>query len=172
MSVASRDGSNLGLMWLETLLADHKLDRAASFFGSVDIGNRASSCVLPLFFGKIDACVVDSANWETITELNPQIRRLKVLARSEPMLEGLMAMPIQPQHPYKRAIINWILNIHLTVVGAQLGAVFKVGPQVTVTIKDFESVNNLLNRYRSLLKPSADPLNSIAGRLSDVRETR
>jgi phosphonate transport system substrate-binding protein len=172
ISIASRDGSNMGLMWLETVLAENKLDRAESFFGSVEFINRASLCVLPLFFGKVDACVVDSGNWETITELNPQILRLKVAARSEPLLEGLMAMPIQPQHPYKSVIVHWILTLHLTAAGAQLGNVFKVGPQATVTLKDFESVAKLLTLYRSLLKPSVDPANVVAGRLNDVKEFR
>jgi phosphonate transport system substrate-binding protein len=172
ISVASRYRSNLGLMWLETLLAENKLDRAVSFFGSVDLGNRAAACVLPLFFGKLDACVVDSGSWETITELNPQVRRLKILARSEPLLEGLVAMPIQPQHPFKRDIVDAILKMHLTVAGEQLVTEFKVGPQIPVTFKDFESVANLLNRYRILLKASVDPANVLAARLNDVREVR
>jgi phosphonate transport system substrate-binding protein len=173
ISVASRHGSNLGLIWLETLLAENKLDRAASFFGSVEVGNRASSCVLPLFFGKLDACVVDSGNWETITELNPQVRRsLRILAHSEPLLEGLIAVPVEPQHRYKREILESIMRMHLTVAGDQLTTVFKVGPQIPVTLKDFESTANLLNRYRSLLKPGVDPSNTMAGRLNDVREVR
>jgi phosphonate transport system substrate-binding protein len=172
MVVASRTGSNLGLIWLDTLLAENKLDRAASFFGSIDVGNRASSCILSLFFGKIDACVVDSGNWETIAELNPQVRRLRILARSEPLLEMVVAMPIQPQHPYKREIVDSIFNLHRTVAGDQLGTIFKTGPQVAVTIKDFESVANLLNRYRGLLKSSVDLLNPVVGRLNDIKEAR
>jgi phosphonate transport system substrate-binding protein len=170
--VASRTGSNLGLIWLEDLLAENKLERASSFFGSVSIDNRASSCVLAVFFGKLDACVVDSGNWEMITELNPQITRLRIAARSEALLEGLFAMPIEPRHAYKQEIVKAILNLHRSALGDQLSIIFKAGPQVAVNLKDFEAEANLLNRYRGLLKFYVDPLTPIIGRLNDVREIR
>jgi ABC-type phosphate/phosphonate transport system substrate-binding protein len=125
--VASRTKSNMGLVWLEALLAENRLGLAASFFGSVEITNRPSPCVLSLFFGKIDACVVDSGNFESVKELNPQLGRLRVVAHSEALLEGLLAMPVRPQNPKKREVIDAILNLHKAGVSEQLGIIFKVG---------------------------------------------
>jgi ABC-type phosphate/phosphonate transport system substrate-binding protein len=154
--VASRTKSNMGLVWLETLLAESRLGRASSFFGSVDITIRGSSCILPLFFGKIDACVVDSSNWEAAKELNPQLGRLRVVARSDALLEGLLAMPIQPRHPYQSEVIDSILNLHKTLAGEQLGLVFKAGPQVRVDKAQFEAVRVLCGKYRSMVDPSGN----------------
>jgi ABC-type phosphate/phosphonate transport system substrate-binding protein len=165
--VASRTKSNLGLVWLETLLAENRLGRAASFFGSVEIGYRASACVLPLFFGKIDACVVDTRNWESIKELNPQLGRLRVAARSEALLEGLIAMPIEP-HLYQSELIDSILNLHKTPAGEQLCMVFKTGTLVRVGREPFESVRVLCNRYRRIVDRSGDGSGHDAGRLGEL----
>ena len=161
--VASRTKSNLGLVWLETLLAESRLGRVSAFFGSVDITYRASSCVLGLFFGKVDACVVDSGNWESLKELNPQLGRLRVVARSEPLVEGLIAMPVQP-HPYRTEVIDSLLNLHKTPAGEQLGVVFKTGPLVRAGREQFESVRALYARYRRLVDSSGNVPVSGAGR--------
>ena len=167
IAVASRTRSNLGLVWLETLLAENRLGRAAGFFGAVDVGYRASSCVLPLFFGKLDACVVDSSNWESLRELNPQLGRLRVVARSEVLLEGLIAMPVEP-HPYRRELIDSMLNLHKTPAGEQLGVAFKTGPLIPVGNEPFESVRALCGRHRRIAGPSGDGSGSTAGRLEEV----
>jgi len=155
ITVASRTKLNMGLVWLETLLAENRLGRAQSFFGSVDISYRAASCVLPLFFSKIDACVVDSGNWESIKELNPQLGRLRVVARSEALLEGLIAMPTPP-HPYQSDLIDAILTLHKTPAGSQIGVIFKSGPLMRVGREQFESMRELCNRYRRLVDPSGN----------------
>lgn len=164
--VASRTKTNLGLIWLETLLAESRLGRAAGFFGSVEIGYRASACILPLFFGKIDACVVDAGNWESMSELNPQLGRLRVMARSEALLEGLVAMPIQP-HPYQSELIESILNLHKTAAGAQLDLIFKTGALTRVGREPFEPVRVLCSKYRRMVDPSWDGRSYPAGRLDE-----
>ena len=168
--VASRTMSNMGLVWLETLLAENRLGRAASFFGSVEIINRPSPCVLPLFVGKIDACIVSSGNFESFKELNSQFGRLSVVAHSEALLESLIAMPTQPQHPYRREVIDSILNRHKTTASEQPGIVRKVGPQVRSSITQFESMAKLCIRFRQLLKLPGDGLKQIAELLDLVRE--
>lgn len=154
--VASRTKSNMGLVWLETLLAESRLGRVATFFGSMETTYRGSSCVLPLFFGKIDACVVDSQTWEAVKELNPQLGRLRVVARSDALLEGLLAMPVQPQSVYQSDVIDALLNLHKTVAGGQLGVVFKAGPQVRAEKAQFESERALCSKYRRMVDPSGD----------------
>ncbi|MFN0172247.1 MAG: phosphate/phosphite/phosphonate ABC transporter substrate-binding protein [Bryobacteraceae bacterium] len=148
--VSSRTRSELGLVWLETLLAEDRLGRASKFFGSVGASYRASSCVLPLFFGRIEACVVDSENWDLARELNPQLAGLRILARSEPLLEGLIAMPVE-EHPYRRDLIDAILELHKDPAGEQIALVLKTGPMVRVGSEQFESVRVLWSRYLRLV---------------------
>ena len=154
--VNSRTKSELGMVWIETLLAENRLGRANRFFGSVGATHQASSCILPLFFGKVDACVVDSANWELTKELNPQLAKLKVIAQSEPMVEGLIAMPVQA-HPYRRELIESILDLHKDPSGEQMVIVFKTGPMIRAGREQFESVRVLWNKYQRLGGPSGKP---------------
>ncbi len=161
--VTSRTKSHMGLVWLETLLAEDRLGRASGFFSSLDVGNRASSCVLSLFFGKIDACVVDSGNWESMKELNPQLGRLRVVAGSEALVEGVLALPAQP-HPYQSELIASILNLHKTAGGEQLGVAFKTGALIRVGKETFDSVRALRSRYRRLVDPTLDSPGSTGGR--------
>ncbi|MBN9658488.1 MAG: PhnD/SsuA/transferrin family substrate-binding protein [Acidobacteria bacterium] len=161
--VCSRTKSNLGLVWVETLLAENRLGRAASFFGGLDNIYRSSQCVMPLFFHRIEACVVDSGNWEAMKELNPQLGRLRVIARSESFLEGVVAMPVQP-HPHQAELVSSLLNMHRTPAGEQLGIVFKIGPLVRVSKAQFESVRVLREKYHRMIETSAIGTASPVGR--------
>lgn len=165
--VCSRTKSNLGLLWLETLLAENRLGRATSYFGGLDINYRSSQCVMPLFFHRIDACIIDSGNWEAMKELNPQLGRLRIVARSEPFLEGAVAMPVQP-HPHQAELISSLLNMHKTPAGEQLGIVFKIGPLVRVSKAQFESVRLLRGKFHRLVETPSTGTASPAARPEDV----
>ncbi len=165
--VSSRTKSNLGLMWLETLLGDGRLGRAGDFFGSLEINYRSSQCVMPLFFRRIDACVVDSGNWEAMKELNPQLGRLRIVAHSEPYLEGVVAMPLQP-HPHQYELVSSLLNMHKTPAGEQLGIVFRIGPLVRTSKAQFESVRVLRSRYRRIVEASPQGLGQPMVRFQDA----
>lgn len=124
---------------------------------------------MPLFFRRIDACVVDSGNWEAMKELNPQLGRLRVVARSEPYLEGVVAMPLQP-HPHQDELVASLLNLHKTPAGEQLGIVFRIGPLVRASKAQFESVRVLRNKYRHIVEASSSGLGPALVRLEDAAE--
>lgn len=169
--VCSRTKSGIGRMWTETLLAENGLDRAHRFFGSVKTTYQASSCVLPLFFGSAEACVVDGEGWELVKELNPQLGRLKILASSEPFLEGVIAMPVQP-HPYRDEMVRGILDLHTTPAGGQLATVFRTGPLVRVGNGELESLRRLLERYRLIEGGAGRPGREVAPSAPSRRDQR
>lgn len=153
VGVSSRTKAGLGLAWLETLLADQRLGPASEYFGSVVDTQKSSACVLPVFFGRLDACVVDTGNLEVLQELNPQLTKLKVLARSPVLVEGVLAMPVAP-HPYREELVEAILDLHRDPTGAHLVTLFRTGPLVRATDATFDSVRVIWNRYRKL-RPEA-----------------
>jgi hypothetical protein len=97
--VSSRTLENAGIAWLDVLLGKDGLGRASTFFGSMKATDKAQGCILPVFFGTVDACVVDEVNLDLAKEMNPQVGQLKVLVRSRPMIENVVATPVEP-HPY------------------------------------------------------------------------
>jgi ABC-type phosphate/phosphonate transport system substrate-binding protein len=149
IAIASRTHSDMGLAWLETQLADGKLGPARDFFESISLSYKGSSCVLPLFFGKVDACVLDARSYQLMQELNPQLSKLKVLASSEPLLEGLVAMP-KSGHRYRAEIIDAIMTLHRDPAGAQMVMFFQSGAMLPAKAQYFEATRALWERYLKL----------------------
>jgi len=158
--VSSRNGSNTGSVWIDVLLGKEKLGRAASFFGSIKAADKPQACILPLFFGKLDACVVDEVNLDLAKEMNPQLGQLKVLARSRPMIESVIALPVEPG-PYQQEMIDSILSLHEDPRGRQLLMVFKTERIVRLQPGDLDSARELWRDYYQL--PGSSPHRAGAG---------
>ena len=150
-----RNGVNTGIAWIDVLLGKEKLGRAASFFASIKVPAKAQACVLPVFFGTADACVVDEVNLDLAKEMNPQLGQLKVLARSRPMVESVIATPAE-EGPYRKDLIDSILSLHEDARGRQLLMVFKTERVVRLQPGDLDSARELWREYYRL--PGASPL--------------
>jgi ABC-type phosphate/phosphonate transport system substrate-binding protein len=144
--VSARGSGETGMAWLEVLLAKEKLGRAAGFFGSVQAAAKPQACILPVFFGTVDACVVDEVNLQLAKEMNPQLGQLKVLARSRPMIESVIAVPAEP-HPYQKELIDSMLSLHEDPRGRQLLMVFKTDRLVRIQPGDLDSARELWRDY-------------------------
>lgn len=159
----SRSRSDTGLAWTEVELARAKLGRAATFFGSIRPVPKAQECVLPLFFGVVDACVVDEVDFEILKEMNPQLGKLRVLARSTPVIEGLVALPAQAT-PNRQEVMDILMELDHTVAGRQLLTVFKQVRLKQVSPDDIQATRALWTEYRrvsgSLNAPMRDILRS------------
>jgi hypothetical protein len=142
-------------VWLEVLLGKEKLGRAASFFASVKEPDKAQACILPLFFGAVDACVVDEISLNLAKEMNPQLGELRVLARSRPMIEGVVATPVEPR-PHLKEMIDAMLSLHEDPRGRQLLMAFRTTRMVRIQPGDLESARELWRDYHRL--PGSPPL--------------
>ena len=76
--------------WLRTELLALGLADPQAFFQRMEIKEKVSQVVLPVFFGKADACVVDRSGFVIMSEMNPEVgKTLSVLAHSEPYLDSI-----------------------------------------------------------------------------------
>jgi len=146
---SSRSAWNVAGMWLEVLLAREKLGRAASFFASVQATEKSQGCILPLFFGKVDACVVGEPDLNLAKEMNPQLGRLREVARSRPMIEGVIATPVEPT-PGRKELIDAILGLNTDPRGRQVLELFKTERVVRIQPGDLDSARELYTDYRRL----------------------
>jgi ABC-type phosphate/phosphonate transport system substrate-binding protein len=154
--VSARGSGETGKAWLEVLLGKEKLGRAVPFFGSVSAAAKPQACILPVFFGSADACVVDEVNLHLAEEMNPQLGQLRVLARSRPMVEGVIAVPAEP-HPYQKELVDSMLSLHEDPRGRQLLMVFKTDRLVRIQPGDLDSARELWKAYSRLMGlPLAD----------------
>ena len=63
--------AELARKWVEVLLHENGLGSADRFFGALNSVTNPSAAVLPVFFGKAGAGVVDRASFEVMKEMNP-----------------------------------------------------------------------------------------------------
>lgn len=165
--VFSRNGGNGGSVWTDVLLGKEKLGRAASFFASIKATDKAQACTLPLFFGSVDACVVDEINLNLAKELNPQLGELKVLARSRPIIETVIALPADPI-PFQKDLLDTMLSLHESARGRQVLMVFKTQRLLRIDTADLDVARELWVDYYRLpgaaanvrpgLLPVSDPV--------------
>ncbi|MBL8218246.1 MAG: hypothetical protein JNL62_03415 [Bryobacterales bacterium] len=137
IAIASRTGACMGAARLDTLMPSERFGPPARFFQSIALVPKPSACVPPVFFVA------------TRKELNPQPGRLKVLARTQPMLEGMMGFASTP-HPYREEPIQALLELHKDPAGAQMVMVFHTGPLVRAAASDIEASRATWEESRSL----------------------
>jgi phosphonate transport system substrate-binding protein len=149
-----RTSSAASVAWTATLLAKNRLGSIESFFGASEVSTKSTNCILPLFFGRIDACVVDSRSWETARELNPQIgNKLKMLAQSVPVMEGVTAVPKLSTED-RRRVVAGVLEMHKFPAGEQILTVFHTGPMIPYRPEYLESTRQFWNEYEQTLTPA------------------
>lgn len=149
--------SSLAAIWLEVLLHQHGL-ASRDALGRVEIATRPTQAVLPVFFGKYDACVTTRAAWEVMGEMNPQVKaQLHAIAESPPVVSG-MAL-------FRRGIPTAMKQRILDVIGAsarkpsfqQLMTLFKITNVTVQPASAFDSALQLLASYRAILSEDRNP---------------
>ncbi len=85
-------GFSRSIIWLDVELARAGLPAAEYFFDPMAHVGKVSEVLLPVFFGKEDACLVTQKVFDIMAELNPQIsRQLKIVAASKGYIPGFLA---------------------------------------------------------------------------------
>ena len=119
---------DIPLIWLDQILKKNKLNTREKFFQKIEYFDKALPSVLPVFFENADACLVSKNSFETICELNPQVRNtLTVIETSIPITIGIVALRKNISNPeVKKHIIEAFLNLHNKVAAQQFLSVFKI----------------------------------------------
>lgn len=166
LSYYSRGESNAGLMWLDLALDEQRLGRASTFFAGARRAEKPQECVLAVFFGKVDACLVDETNFELLKEMNPQLAQLRPLGKSMPLVEMVIAIPVI-RHPFQQELLQAALELHQSARGKQILMVFKTSRLVRASRSDFDTVRALWSAYARLrgdpLQPTAAQPNRVSG---------
>jgi len=77
-------------VWLGVLCRSRGLGPPDQFLGRMVLVSKVTQVVLPVFFGKADACVVTRNGWEIMGELNPQVKKqLRAIAMSPPVVPAV-----------------------------------------------------------------------------------
>lgn len=121
--------STLARHWLNTVLKMLKAPAAETFFGSLVYAPNPSATVLPVLFGKRDAALVDAIKFELMTELNPQLSYLKIVAASEPLVTNVVCFSPSgwSREVFRKDMVRALNTLHRTPAGQQILALYRTG---------------------------------------------
>lgn len=125
--------ASLGMHWLATRMAEEKLGSPSNFFGTMESLAKPSSVILPVFFKKKDACLVDAAGFALISELNPQVgNSLQPIASSDPLVNAVICLnrSAWTSDRFRTNTLAGLAELHLDPAGQQVLTLFRSGPLV------------------------------------------
>ena len=145
--------SSLGPLWLETVLLEQGLGTPGQCFNAYETVSKPTVAVLPVFFGRAQACVVDEAAFKVMSEMNPQLgQTLEPLAQSEPLLGGIVGFSHNgwPTEKARTDMRARLANLETEPAGRQLLTLFKCTRLVPCEPAQLDSVRRLFARHLQL----------------------
>ncbi len=148
----------LGETWLDTTLLQQGFPIASEFTGRFSHVPRLSGAVLPVFFGKADACLVDRVGFDLMAELNPQIsKQLVVVASSPQFVAAVAAMRRDCTPAIKTKLISALSKLHESSAGQQLMTIFQMERLELAPASALQSACDLLAEHQRLLAARTRP---------------
>lgn len=147
--------ATMGQPWLQTLFMMNGFGTLERFFGKIDVVGKPSSAVLPVFFGKKHACLVDNVGLDIMTELNPQLGlKLQAIATSDPYADNVLCISKDgwTSETYKQDTIRTLAELHLEPAGQQILTLFKVAKLAPFQEQQLNTVKKLRMTYEKLRK--------------------
>jgi len=146
---------SVGHTWLSSLLLAQGLGANEKFFRSIGYVDRSSAAVLPVFFGRQDACLVDDLAFKLMVELNPQVGALlQTVEISVPLVGGVMCVSEAnwPTREFRPALLKTLGELHLEPAGRQILTLFKMDQMVPYEETYLDSARELWSTYTRLRK--------------------
>ena len=140
--------------WLDALLAQEHLGAKEAFFRKVEVVQSPTAAVLPVFFGKRPACVVEDTAYQTMVELNPQVKvALQVVASSPAYLNSITFLNTGgwSSAQARQEFVSALRDLHLEPEGRQLLLMFKVDRMLPFKPNDLDSVRELHAKDHSMM---------------------
>lgn len=128
LNLLATANANLGVYWLTALLEEAELGQPESFFDDLRYQTDPMPAILQVFFAKKDAALIDSSKFELMAELNPQLRHLRTVASSEPLVNAVICLKQAgwPSDNFRQDLIEALNGLHLDPAGRQILTMFKV----------------------------------------------
>jgi phosphonate transport system substrate-binding protein len=150
--IISRDlRTLLAPLWLEVLCREHGLGPASQVFSQITSATKPSQAVLPVFFGKVDACVTTRSGWEVMGELNPQVKKqLRIVAMSGPLVPGMSCFRRDLPATFKDRVLEAARGSRDKPSFKQLMALFKCDEVIRQPVSVLDDTRKLVARYHQL----------------------
>lgn len=137
--------TSLAPAWLARLLEGLGAPPPERHFSRVISAPRIAKVLLPVFFGQRDACVVTRKGFETMCDMNPQVRtQLRILATSPPVVPaiGLFRAGLPPEQ--RAEMIRAMRNLEDSASGRQVLTLFQTTGLIETNDAALTSARELL----------------------------
>jgi len=161
--VANDPRASLAALWLEVLCREHGLGPAHLALGKYTSAEKTTQVVLPVFFGKADACIVTRNGWEIMCELNPQLKKqLRVVAVSPTLVPVLTCFRHGFTEAFKQQIFKAVDLSATRPCFPQLMTLFKCDGLGHGPLAMLDGTRDFLSTYHQLCAVTNDAQASIA----------
>ena len=128
------------------------------YIGNITSKSRVSDVVLPVFFGQIDAGVVTRNGFNTMVELNPQLKQhLEIIAVSKPLIPGVFCFTSNIDESTYKKISEGITKWHTTPSGRQCLTIFRTDKLDIYPVSVLNPSLDLIAEYEQLLTDNTNP---------------
>lgn len=144
--VLETTNTHLAQPWLHCLLLDKQVFSEKQFSTQTQIVRNPMDAVLPVFFKKMAACVVDQSSYQVLSELNPQLSKsLSVLTRSKPFVNSVIVVSRGnwSTEQNRETLMRNLIDLHKSPQGRQIMDLFGVSRFIPFEEKYLQNVREL-----------------------------
>ena len=158
LSIQKSIASDLGGLYLETLLLENKLPTTENFFLDTESAETSNRALVDLFFKKVDATLLSESHFQIAAELNPQILlQTRILVSSEPYLIFVAALRKGTPLEEIDGIKNSLLSVNKTAKGKRILSLMKIQGFKEISFNELTNVRDLIAKNQRLkLKQNAN----------------
>jgi len=144
---------SLAVIWLDTALLNSGLNRTSGFFSQIIRNKNASQVILPVFFGKADACLATRESFEVMGELNPQLKtQLHVLATSPEYIPSCFAFRADYTSAHRPRLLEAMGRFSDSPAGRQILALTHSDRVVSLPVSCLDQSLELIKKHTQLVK--------------------
>jgi phosphonate transport system substrate-binding protein len=149
--------ASLAVMWLEVMLSENKLSPPTGHFGQVLKAEKLVQVVLPVYFRQQDACIVTRRGFETMCELNPQVRaQLRVVVSSPKLVPAVGFIRSSYLSPLRASLMAALKGLETSAAGNQVLTLFQSDQLREAPASLLDSARELLTAHRRLKPPALE----------------
>jgi len=156
--VLDNSNANNARHWMCTELLALGAADPASFVRQMEIKEKVTQVILPVFFGQADACIVDRSGFDIMKEMNPQVgRELAIMATSPPLLDTVCLVSMQgwKAASERQDLLDALAEINEDPAGQQILTLFRFDGMEPFKEEQLATVRSLRKRHDRLARQMA-----------------
>lgn len=153
LSIPSPNSHVLMEEWLNTVLSENNLVSPREIFKEIKICDKESNAVYSVFFKNADVAIARKSVFNTLCELNPQIRNsLKIIKSSPPIVLIITAANHNSDQELLKFVHEEAREMSNSIGGKNILRIFKGKSFVGITERELQSSKEIIDKNNEIIK--------------------